>query len=649
MGSVVCGIGGVILTGAPEQLEAVGRGMVSWLRHRGPDAQGVSLLPHHRGAFAHTRLRIIDLSERGRQPFASPDGQVVLTFNGEIYNFRELRRRLEVAGARFVSDSDTEVILHQYLHHGEAGLDALDGMFAFGLWDARSERLILMRDRLGKKPLYFAEAPGGAFLFASEVKALRAFPGFTLEADPTRLPEYLTFGYVGTPRSFFAGVEKLPPATRLVRDADGRRQVRRYWSLSLSPEPLPNLGVEEAKRLVREAVGAAVQRRLVADVPLGAFLSGGVDSSVIVAEMARRSPGRVRTFAVGFEEDPTWDERRYARMVAERFRTEHTELVVSSSPVDLFEELLELHDEPYGDSSAVAVHAVARATRPHVTVALTGDGGDEVFAGYTRFRGGLVADFVPPALGRALSAVLSRIPDPRGYKHPLALGKRFVAHADRSGDEQLLAWNSFFAGPELAAILSPDVAGPSFDPWSVFAEQAAMLEAARAAGRDRLDQILRHNLATYLLDDLLVKTDRMTMAVALEARSPFLDTALVELAFRLPSALKMRRGSLKWLLREAYRDSLPPEVLDRKKHGFGVPLARWWSGPLSGLLDDLLLAPSARHRGLLEPARVKAVVDEHRSGRRDHGQRIFLLVQLELWLRSLEGQPRPRQPLPLAV
>ncbi|MEQ8277351.1 MAG: asparagine synthase (glutamine-hydrolyzing) [Deltaproteobacteria bacterium] len=619
----MCGIAGWV--GGPAD-RAIGVHMTERLHHRGPDGAGVEVLPDERGVFAHTRLAIIDLSERGRQPFVSDDGRVVLSFNGEIYNFLDLRQRLQQRGFRFRSDCDTEVILAQYLEHGAAGLDALDGMFAFAIYDARDDRLLLMRDRAGKKPLYWTRTSDGALVFGSEVKALAEHPGVTIRPNADALPALLAYGYAPTPTSMFAGIHKLEPASRLTFTR-GDVSIHRYWSLDQAAAEATPMSLEDAKTRVRLAVGEAVERRLISDVPLGAFLSGGVDSSIIVAEMAARSSKPVRTFAVGFD-DATYDETSYARQIAEQFGADHTELVVSSSPEGLLEKLLDHHDEPYGDSSALATYAVAKATREHVTVALTGDGGDEVFAGYTRFLGGLFSGVVPAPVAKGLYGALAKLPEPRGYKNPVALLRRFLQHGGRSPDEQLLAWNSFFAGDLLTDVLHPDLRA-GLSPWSVYDDQLAMFEHERDAGRDRLDQILRHNFRTYLLDDLLVKTDRMTMAASLEARSPFLDTALVELAFRIPGALKMRHGQLKWLLREAYRDVLPAQILDRKKHGFGVPMAKWWSGPLAGLVDDVLLG--SKHRWL-DPTTVRRIVDEHRTGTRDHAQRIFLMLQIELWL-----------------
>ncbi len=604
--------------------------MATALAYRGPDAHGVDVLPDGKGVLAHTRLKIIDLSDRAAQPFVSRCGRVRLVFNGEIYNFQALRKALVGRGIEFRSSSDTEVLLEQYLEFGPDGLDALDGMFAFALHDQRFDRVVLMRDRAGKKPLYWTITTDQSLVFGSEVKGMAPYPGLTLAPDPSQFPSLLTYGYVETPFSAYQGIRRLPPATRLIRSGSEPPQLHRYWEI---PYRMRSHDVTSAKTAVRAAVGEAVGRRLVSDVPLGVFLSGGIDSSIVVAEMAARSSQPVKTFCVGFDSDPTFDERRHARDVADRFGCDHTELVVSPSPTELFEKLLWHHDEPYGDSSAIAVYAVSQATKQHVTVALTGDGGDEVFAGYTRFRGGLLAGRVPASMARSARQIFEYLPEPRGYKNPVALLRRFVEHGDRSADEQLLSWNTFFTGPRLKALMHPDWVGPDFDPWAVFNAQAKLLAAAREAGRDRLDQILRHNFATYLLEDLLTKTDRMTMAVGLEARSPFLDRELVELAFSIPSGLKMRFGSLKWLLREAYRDVLPSSILDRKKHGFGIPLAGWWSGPLKPMVDDLLLSEASRCHTYLRADAVRDLVMEHRSGQRDHSQRIFLLVQLELWLQ----------------
>jgi asparagine synthase (glutamine-hydrolysing) len=584
---------------------------------------------------------VIDLSQAADQPFVCDDGRLALVYNGEIYNFRELRRDLDARGHSFRTTSDTEVIARLYLEGGPTALDRLDGMFAFALWDGRRNGLVLMRDRLGQKPLHYTQTSDGAVAFASEIKALEAVPGFHSEPDWALLPELLTFGYVGTPRSFVRGVHRVPPAHRLEwTDAEGPRFAR-YWSL---PEPgLPPItrSVPEATSLVRSHVRAAVRRRLVADVPMGAFLSGGIDSSVVVAEMAEATTSPVQSFAAGFPDDASFDETPAAKQVAELFGLDHRELHVRLSPLDLLEKLLWHHDEPYGDSSGVALFGISELTRQHVTVVLSGDGGDELFGGYTRFLGGLLPiGPLNPAL-RVAGRGLEKLPEAGGYKHPLTLARRLTEHAGRSPDEQLLAWNAFFAGPALTRLLRPEAVGADFDPWPVMQPQLRLFREAAAAGADRLDQVLRHNLATYLLDDLLVKADRMTMAWGLEARSPFLDKDLVELCFRLPSSMKIRGTSLKWILKKAYEGVLPHDILHRKKHGFGVPVSRWWrSGEGRALVHDLLLGDGAHSKEVLQPGEVRRLVQAHESGRRDHGQRIFLLLQLEMWLRRQRRTPR---------
>ncbi|MFO0725583.1 MAG: asparagine synthase (glutamine-hydrolyzing) [Myxococcota bacterium] len=624
----MCGIAGYL--GPAEHLGAIGEAMAKRLRHRGPDGQRYHVLPEAAGVLAHARLSIIDLSDRASQPFVSLDGTLSLTFNGEIYNYRELRAELLQAGVSLRTSSDTEVILELYRLHGAKAVERLNGMFAFAIWDSAKRELFLARDRVGKKPLYYAQ-DGERFAFASEVKAIFLAPGFQPEMELANLPEYLVFGYCGTPRSFFKGVQKLPPSCTLSLRAGQRPKLSRYYRFEDTyPRPI---GIEDAKEAVRKAVGLAVERRLVADVPIGAFLSGGIDSAVVVAEMAART-GPVRTFTAGFTDDATYDERAPAREIAQRFSTQHTELVVSASGEDLFERLLDHHDEPYGDSSALAQFAVAEATREHLSVVLTGDGGDEAFAGYTRFLGGMAVRSFPGGAAPMLRKALRLAPEPRGYKSPVALLRRFLEHADKSPEQQLLAWNAYFVGDSLRELLRPEHFG-GLDPWAVLDAQAAILRRGQDRGRDRLDRILHHNLETYLLDDLLIKADRMTMAVGLEARSPFLDTALLELCFSLPSDLKIRHGKLKWILREAYRGLVPDEVLDRKKHGFGVPVGRWWEGALAKMIDELLLSEHARVSEYLQPAAIRQLVTEHRSKQREHGQRIFALVQLELWLRKL--------------
>ncbi|NJK88170.1 MAG: asparagine synthase (glutamine-hydrolyzing) [Myxococcales bacterium] len=632
----MCGIGGVVGRLFGTEAEAVGSRMAAALGHRGPDRQSVDLLPEQMGLLAHTRLRVIDLSESADQPLWSDDRQIALVFNGEIYNFQELRNELADRGHVFRTRSDTEVILRVYEQGGRAALTRLDGMFAFALYDSRERRLLLMRDRVGKKPLVYTVLPGGGIAFASEIKALAAVPGFVVQPDFRRLPELLTYGYVATPNSFVEGVKRVEPGHQLIW-TEGRIESVRYWSLPQAGLPPLTTSFQEAATLVRDSIGQAVKRRMVADVPMGAFLSGGVDSSVVVAEMVRASASPVRTFAAGFPDDSSFDETPMARAVAKQLGLDHRELSVRVSPTEVLERLLWHHDEPYGDSSAVALYSLSKLTREHVTVVLSGDGGDELFGGYSRFLGGLWVGRFPALVTSVLDRALRAVPPLSGYKNPVELARRFTEHGQRPADEQLLAWNAYFMGSHLGSLLKPDILqnAESFDPWSVMTPQAGLLSDAKAQGSDRLDQILRHNFQTYLLDDLLVKADRSTMAFGLEARSPFLDTALVELAFRLPSSFKIRGTVQKWILKKAYEDMFPKRFLYRKKHGFGVPVSTWWrSAEGYTLLQDLLLSPNAVCHQVLKSRTLARLVQEHRAKVRDHGQRLFLLLQLEMWLRN---------------
>ena len=635
------GIGGVVERASRAELESIGRAMLPRLQHRGPDASGVCVLPGDRGVFAHTQLRIFDPSDASAQPLRSSDRHVTLVFDGAIYNFRALRSALERDGVTLRSSLDTEVILEQYMRHGAAGLEALDGMFSLALWDRREQTLLLMRDRFGKKPLYYAETPNG-LLFGSNIAALDAHRAFRREVEPLNIPELLVFGYVATPRSAFKGVRRLPPATRLLYRSGERPKLERYWALPAPGRAPITHDVEDAKRLVKDAIGAAVRKRLAADAPLGLLLSGGIDSSIVALEMSRHAEGRVKTFSVDFTDDPAYDETRYAAQIAARFDTDHTELRVRPNARALLEQALEHCDEPLGDVSTLAVFAAARAVREHVHVVLTGDGGDEIFAGYSRFQGAMVADYVPERVSRFLGSMLERVTPPRTDMPGLSMARRFTEHASRSSDEQLLAWGALFCGDPLRRLVRPDVFGDNFEPWTPMMPQVGILASARAEGADRLAQLLRHGLATHVLDALLVKIDRMSMAASVQVRCPFLDTDLIELGFSIPSGLKLRFGQLKWLLREAYRDELPASVLDRKKLGFGVPPAKWWSAEIEDLADDLLSSPSAKITAYLVPAEVARLIAEHRSGQRNHAARLFALLQLELWLR---GQVRAGEAL----
>jgi asparagine synthase (glutamine-hydrolysing) len=600
--------------------------MTGALAHRGPDGERVHL--DGPVGLGHRRLSIIDLSDAASEPMTNEDGTLWLVFNGEIYNFRELRRALE-GRHRFRSQGDGEVILHLYEEKGDAALPELDGMFAFALWDARQRRLLLARDRAGKKPLFYHDGPQ-QFAFSSEVKALLALPAVPHERDPEALPLYLTYGYVPTPGTFYRRIRALPPGHTLVATEDGIEGPRRYWRARFSSGA--RMGDGEAEERFRFLLQVAVERRLIADVPLGAFLSGGLDSSTVVALMARAAGGRVKTFTIGFAGHTEYDERAHARVVAERFATEHTEFVVEPKALDLVDRLVYHHDGPFGDSSAVPTYLLSELTRTRVTVALNGDGGDEVFAGYLRLYGGALSERAPRAAFRALAGLLGLLPEPADRKHPLRFAKRFAEAGSLPLIERYLRWNGYFTS-DLPGLLRPELAA-SLD-------GGRLLESFRssyAAGHgSTLARLLQLNFETYLLDDLLVKMDRMSMAHALEARSPFLDTAVVEFGAALPDRLRMRFGKGKLLLRRAMREILPESILTRGKMGFGAPLGAWFRSDLQGFVRERLLDGASPIYEYLRRDAVEAVVARHGTARADLSAQIWALLTLESWLRQEKG------------
>lgn len=651
----MCGICGYLSRGGPAE-DSTLRAMTATLAHRGPDGEGVHL--DGPVGLGHRRLSIIDLSEAASEPMTNEDGSLWLVFNGEIYNFRELRRSLE-GRHRFRSQGDGEVILHLYEEKGEAAVAELDGMFAFALWDAPRRRLLLARDRTGKKPLYYHDGPR-LFAFASEAKALLAHPSVPHERDPSALPLFLTYGYVPTPGTFYRGIRALPPAHTLVATEAGTGAPQRYWrarfgsdrpasgarGTPVSADGGTGTGVEgtaarrplrddEAEERFLSLLQAAVERRLIADVPLGAFLSGGLDSSSVVALMARAAGSRVKTFTIGFAGGAEYDERAHARVVAERFSTEHTEFVVEPMALDLVDRLVYHHDGPFGDSSAVPTFLLSELTRTRVTVALNGDGGDEVFAGYLRLYGGALSESVPRAAFSALSGLLSLLPEPADRKHPLRFAKRFAEAGRLPLLERYLRWNAYFTD-DLPALLRPEIAAGL--------DRAALLvsfRSAYAAGAgSTLARLLQLNFETYLLDDLLVKMDRMSMAHGLEARSPFLDTAVVEFGAALPDRLRMRLGKGKLLLRRAMRGILPESILKRGKMGFGAPLGAWFRSDLQGFVRERLLDPQSPLYEYLRREAVEAVIERHGAARADLSARIWALLTLESWLRQEQGWGR---------
>jgi asparagine synthase (glutamine-hydrolysing) len=624
----MCGIAGKLYVDDSRPVEADAlRRMADALRHRGPDDGGVWC----EGAvgLAHRRLSVIDLTPAGRQPMANEDGTVRIVFNGEVYNFEALRPALEAAGHRFRSRTDTEVVLHLYEEHGVECLGLLRGMFAFAIWDGPRRQLFLARDRLGKKPLVY-QADGETFRFASEAKAILQDPAVEARPDPAALARYLTYGYVPGRRSAFAGFRRVPPAHYLLWER-GRTTLTRYWQLRRDgkrerPEA-------EWTEEIRARLQEAVRLRLASDVPLGAFLSGGIDSSAVVAMMAHGSVGAVRTFSIGFDE-PEYDELQYARLVARHFGTEHHELVVKPDAAAILPRLAWHYDEPFGDSSAVATFCVAEMTRRHVTVALTGDGGDESFGGYERYAASALAhrlDRLPAGL-RSLAASAGRalLPAAGRRTSPLVRGRRFLDALGEAPGQRYARWLCHFSDEGVAEVCTTaflDAAGEGHGPEDLLAAHAA-------GGGDVVEAAMAADMQLYLPDDLLVKADIASMAHGLEVRSPFLDHELMEFAATIPSALKVRARHTKCILKRALHDLLPAPVLERPKKGFGVPIDHWLRGELRGLACETLLSSRAVGRGYFRPAVVRRLLDDHATGRANLRDPLWTLLMLELWHRA---------------
>jgi asparagine synthase (glutamine-hydrolysing) len=632
----MCGIAGRLnfLSGAPVD-EGLVRRMSDLLAHRGPDGDGVYV----RGpiGLGHRRLAIIDLSPGGRQPMGTPDGRLWVTQNGEIYNYRALRAELEARGHRFRSQSDTEVILAAYREFGVECLTRLHGMFAFALWDAEARTLLLARDRVGKKPLhYWLDDHGVAF--ASEPKAFLADPSFKPQPNLEAIWHYLTYQYVPSPLSAFQGVRKLPPAHYLLV-RDGRISVERYWKLRYVPKR--QLTEEEAREELLHRLREAVRLRLISDVPLGAFLSGGIDSASVVALMAELGSGPVKTFSIGFEEKE-YDELAYARLVAQRYGTEHREFVVRPQAVDILPKLIWHYNEPYADSSAIPTYYLAELTRRHVTVALCGDGGDENFAGYERYRANVLAgrcEWLPRWVRQSGAAILGAVPSTGPRRGLVGRAQRFAEALAEPPERRYARWMSHFQPALKRELCTDEFRRAVGEPDSV----ALLVDAYRASDApDFVDATLDVDVNTYLPEDLLVKVDIATMAHGLEGRSPFLDHGFMEFCASLPSDLKLRRRTPKYLLKRAVRDLLPVEVIERPKMGFGVPLDHWFRQELREMAYDVLLSASALGRGYFRRDRVQRLLDEHIQGRRRWHYQLWNLLVLESWHRTfVDGHPSP--------
>ena len=627
----MCGIAGRVnfRSGAPVDAARVGA-MCDLIAHRGPDGHGVHC--HGPVGFGHRRLAIIDLSPLGRQPMQTDDGQILITFNGEIYNFQDLRHTLEQRGHVFRSHSDTEVILAAYREYGDACVERLAGMFAFAIWDAPRRRLLIARDRLGKKPLHYRLDDDG-IAFASEPKAFLAEPGFEPRVDLQAISDYLSLQYVPSPASAFAGIHKLPPAHTLVVE-DGAVNVRQYWRLSYARQQAA-ISDAEALDALSEQLRAAVRRRLVSDVPLGAFLSGGIDSGLVVSFMAECVDTPVRTFSIGFEE-AAYNELPAARLVADRYGTRHEEFVVRPRAADLLPQLVWHYGEPYADSSALPTYVLSALTRRHVTVALNGDAGDENFAGYDRYRAMALAartDHLPRA-ARLAAAAASRAAAALVPHAKVQRLTRFGRHLADTPLHRYAAWILHFEPGLKHRLCTPEFRAATED------RGHAYLEAAFAASdaTTLVERTMDLDVHTYLPEDLLVKVDIATMAHGLEGRSPFLDHELMQFAASLPAHLKLRGAEQKFLLRRLAERRLPPTLLTLPKKGFGVPIDRWFSENLRETLRDALFDGRLAARGYFDMRVVQQLFDEHQSGRVAWHLQLWNLLMLELWHRMFIDQ-----------
>jgi asparagine synthase (glutamine-hydrolysing) len=625
----MCGICGKIYFDTSKKVDPslIDR-MTSVLNHRGPDDRGV--YAEANVGLGHQRLSIIDLSSAGHQPMTNEDNSIRIVYNGEIYNFDDLRKELEAKGHVFRSQTDTEVIIHLYEEEGTDCVCRLRGMFAFAIWDFRQQQLFLARDRAGKKPLVYASADG-AFLFASEIKSLLKDPAVNTQVNPEALHHYLTYQYVPGPQTIFKGIHKLPPAHRLVL-RNGKITLNRYWNLSYSGK-LKLAGLSDYKEKFRDVFCEAVKIRMRSDVPLGAFLSGGIDSSATVAVMSRFANAPIKTFAIGFEESD-FNELQYARTVAQQFQTEHTEFVVKPDALKILPKIIWHYDEPFADPSAIPTYYVSKLTREHVTVALNGDGGDESFAGYERYIANRLAAVyakIPFCLReKIIKKAVNRL-SYREYRWSFSRRlKRFINGIAEEPAASYVQWLCYFNNEMKESLYAQSFSQQvtAFDSVALTAEMYDKSDADNL-----LEKTLFADVMLYLPYDLLVKVDIASMAHSLEARSPFLDHKVMEFAASLPASLKLRGLQTKYILKKAFEDLLPKQILYRKKMGFGVPLLRWFQHELKPVAYDILLDHRTTDRGYFKRDAVKLLLDEHAGLQADHSYRIWALLLLELWHR----------------
>jgi len=627
----MCGICGKIEWGVPSDLESDVLRMMDRMVHRGPDDRGIHVAEYNtlRVGLGHQRLSILDLSVAGKQPMADKDRRAWIVYNGEVYNYRELRKELESSGHHFQSGTDTEVVLKAYQEWGVESLDRLEGMFAFAIWDAVDRVLFLARDRAGIKPLHYSLTPTG-LAFSSEIKSLLALPEIKADVDPSTIDEFLTLGYISAPRTAFHGIQKLPPG-HYARWEGGKFECVRYWTHSYCPS------VEESewKEAFVDVFSQAVERQMVSDVPLGGFLSGGIDSSLVVWMMSRAASTPVQTFSLGFG-DVKSDETRYAEEVARSFSTDHTSNLVSHDAMELLPSLVKQLDEPFADSSIIPLYLVSLETQKSVKVALSGDGGDELFAGYTNYIGERVLGWLnvlPSPVMRALAG---------GARLGSRSGNRLLGRLDNVlSTRDLKLYQRYL---EKAAICKTGVKSGLYTPeFQAATENGNWKERVEAlldeqASSDPVEELGCLDFQYYLPNDMLTKVDRMSMLCSLEVRVPFLDERVVDFAARVPSSVKLRGLTTKHLLREALSTVLPRRITHRKKQGFELPVDSWFSGRFCDYADSILRDRSAKSRSYLDPVAVDRILLDHRSGVRNQGRLIFAMVCLELWFQQVVDQ-----------
>ncbi|HEV2270221.1 MAG TPA: asparagine synthase (glutamine-hydrolyzing) [Steroidobacteraceae bacterium] len=624
----MCGIAGVATRAGTPSRALLGR-MCDVMRHRGPDGEGVYLEPGI--GLAMRRLAVLDLVT-GDQPVANAAGTVHAVFNGEIYNYRELRDELAAKGHRFRGTGDSEVIPRLYEEHGIEFLSRLNGMFAIALWDSALQRLLLARDRMGIKPLYYS-VRGGNLWFASEVKSILAAGGSARAIDPLGVDQFLTFEYTASPITLFEDVRKLPPGTWLTVSG-GKLHQGRFWSLpAVMPGRVPD--AEELAARVHQTLLRAVRRQLASDVPLGAFLSGGIDSSILVAAMTEVSPAPPLTFAIGFG-DPTYSELRHARAVAAHCGTRHHEEVLTPDYLSLLPEVIAQLDQPIADFSVFPTLLVAKMARRHVTVALGGDGGDELFGGYDTYRADRLSarllDWQPAPVRAAAEWLARGLPlrqGKRGFANEL---RRFLEGARLPSDWQHLRWMVFLREEQRTRLYTRE-----FRAHVAGAAEGLVRSVLEEQGADRLAAQMRCDLRLYLPEDILAKVDAMSMASSLEARVPYLDNDLVDLALAIPSGLKVRGGERKWILKRAFAGSLPAAVLRRGKEGFSIPMKQWLIHEWNGLMHELLSARSLAAEGLFEARYVEQLMREHETGAHNHSHLLWALMVFQLWRDRFEA------------